>query len=253
MKRLFLILTLLGASLGLAQQTAQNHYWNLNFQSFAYLWINIGDLTFDLNADSVVGTAGYLSGMDYVYEPTINGLLACLNGETDSTYDGPSGTYNGATADSSTAPSCRFAPDIGSGGTSYDALYYDTDTSAYDNEADADLYILASGSGWVVDVAVTSGTVPSGVTLEAYPYAWDADETNLEAKDGSNPALGTDAVQVSTTSATLSSGASDKGYYVDGKYWAYLQPINYALLVDLSSVSLPIDTQLTVEYSVTAP
>jgi hypothetical protein len=52
----------------------------------------------------------------------------------------------------------------------------------------------------------------------------------------------------------VSSGATDKGYYVAGRFWQYLQPLNFALAIDLGTVSLPINsTTLQVTYTVTAP
>ncbi len=261
MKRLFLVLGLLGASLGLAAPpTSQTHNWEINFPKFAYVWINIGDLTFDLS-DHTPTNVGYLVGLNDVHEPSLNGLLECLNNNT--TFTSPSGAYTG-TQTAPSAPVCRFAPEIGSGTTSYTVVYEDPDDS-YVNYADADLFIVSSGDGWTLEAQETSAqSIPSGVTLEAYPYVWDTNEGNLEDKGGNNPSLGTGSgsggVAITESSpVTLSSGAGDKGYYVSGKYWMYLQPVNFALAIDFSNsgFSLPISltgtSALSVEYTVTAP
>ncbi len=260
MKRLFLVLGLLGASLGLAApSTTQTHNWQINFPKFAYVWINIGDLTFDLS-DHTPSNVGYLAGLNDVHEPSLNGLLECLN---NATFSNPSGTYTG-TQTAPSAPVCRFAPEIGSGTTSYTVVYEDPDDS-YVNYADADLFIVSTGDGWTLEAQETSGqSIPTGVTLEAYPYVWDTNEGNLEDKSGNNPSLGTgsggDGLAITESPAvTLSSGAGDKGYYVSGKYWMYLQPVNFALAINLGSVPLPIDLTsagsgaLQVTYTVTAP
>ena len=253
MKRLIFLSTVLVASTGLAQlQVSRSHDWQINFPSFAYLWINVGGLTFDFSDDATSGTIGYLANRSDVYDPTLSGLLACLNG--GAAFSGPSGAYTGVD-NAPTAPNCRFAPEIASGGTPYTVVYEDADNDGFVNYADADLFIVSSGGGWRVDVQITGGTVPGGMTLEAYPYVWDSNEGTLEAKDGSDPGLGTgSAVTLSGSVTTLSNGVNDKGYYVSGRFWMYLQPINFALVLNPNSVSVPINNQtLTVQYTVNAP
>ena len=256
MKRLLLVLGLLGASLSFAAlPTSQSHNWEINFPKFAYIWINIGNLTFNLS-EHTPSNVGYLGNLNSVHEPNMNGLLECLNGNV--TFAAPSGSYTGTTTAPSD-PTCRFAPEVGSGSVNYNAEYEDPDDSGA-NHADADLFIVSSGGGWTVSVEETSSqSIPNGVTLEAYPYVWDGDETNLEDKNGNNPSLGTGAVVITESSTTLSTGTTDKGYYVSGKYWMYLQPVNFALAIDLGDISLPISlttsgsNALTVEYTITAP
>jgi hypothetical protein len=189
MKRLFSLVlagTLFATTMALALPTSQTHNWQITFSKFAYVWINIGDLTFNLDDTSTPSNVGYLQSLAGVYEPSQSGLMECLTGV--SSFSGPSGSYTG-TKSVPTAPTCRFAPSIASGGAGYSAQYEDPDDS-YNNVADADLFILSTGDGWTLAARVTSGTVPSGVTLEAYPYVWDPSESVIEKKDGSAATLG---------------------------------------------------------------
>ncbi len=253
MKRLFVLFALFGASLGLAQlQTNRSHDWQINFPSFAYLWINVGNLTFDLGDDNTSGTIGYLANLNNVYDPTLSGLLKCLNAGLD--FTAPSSGYTGD-KNAPTAPTCRFAPEIASGGSSYTVQYLDGGDDSFVNYADADLFIVSSGGGWTVDVQITSGSVPNGMTLELYPYVWDPAEGELEAKNGATVTLGNpNAIALSTTSTQLSGGVSDKGYYVQNRFWMYLQPINFALVVDPDTANpLASPQTLTVQYTVNAP
>jgi len=250
MKKVWMILALLGAGFALAQTNNQSHNWKINFPKFAYVWVNVGDLTFDLSSIDDPTNLGYLAALTDVYEPTQNGLLACLNGQENSDFAEPSGDYEGTTEEPD-AVSCYFAPDIDTdSGSDYDATYYDQETSEYDNVADADFYIISTSASWTL-TAQADAEAPTGVSLLAYPYAWDEDETTLEGKDGSNVGLDAAVTITSDAAATLSAGANDKGYYVNGKYWAYLQPVNYALKINLGEVSLPIDEEeIEITYTV---
>ncbi len=254
MKRLFSLVlagTLFMATMAFAAlPTSQDHNWQITFGKFAYIWINIGDLTFNLDSTSTPSGVGYLQSLAGVYEPSQSGLMECLTGVSG--FTAPSGSYTG-TQTGPSAPTCRFAPSIASGGASYSAQYQDPDETD-NNVADADLFILSTGDGWTLTAQVTNGTVPGGVTLEAYPYVWDPSESVIEKKDGNAAALGTDAVSIEDTGpSTVSAGAGDKGYYVVGGFWQYLQPLNFALAIDLGSVSLPISSTLEVTYTITAP
>jgi len=254
MKRLFSLVlagTLFVATMAFALPTSQKHNWEITFSKFAYVWINIGGLTFNLDSASTPSGVGYLQNLTGVYEPSQSGLMECLTGV--SSFSEPSGSYTG-TQTGPSAPTCRFAPSIASGGAGYSAQYQDADSDGENNVADADLFILSTGDGWTLTAQVTSGTVPGGVTLEVYPYVWDPSESEIEKKDGNAAALGTDAVSIEDTDpSTVSAGAGDKGYYVVGGFWQYLQPLNFALAIDLGSVSLPISSTLEVTYTVTAP
>lgn len=269
MKRLLLVLGLLGASLSFAAlPTNQSHNWEINFPEFAYIWINIGDLSFDFSQETVdsTSTVGNLSNADYdstvnpeVFAPDLEGLLSCIFGNSVdlSTTDSfpPNQQYDGDTAPAS-SKTCRFAPVIGTGGSSYTAEYKDPDTNDFDNTADADLLIFSSVENWQVDVEIdASSAVPTGISLEFYPYTWDNDEFKLEDKNGNNPTLGSSAIVLdqTNTAEVLSSGATNKGYYVQDLYWFYLQPVNFAMQANLGSISVPVNATIQVNYTFSAP
>jgi len=262
MKRLLLVLVALGATLGFAQSNSVNHTWNITFNRFAYVWINVGDLSFDLTGNpSGSPTYGYLNALSNVYPGTQSGFEACINMPTFSTT---STTYQAVTSGSATGV-CYFAPVINSGGSNYDATYDDPTTTVEDfnNVADADLLVLTYDSSWTLN-AETTDSIPSGVDLLFYPYAWDPTNSRLIDPNGNSKGL-IDAVKLnsSTSTAQLSSGFGSGllpyAYRVKltsgVSPWLYLQPVNFALKVDFATAlgGGDISSTIQVTYTVSNP
>ncbi len=279
MKRLFLVLGLLIATFALAATSdSATQSWSITFPQFAYVWINAANVTFDLTTTSTVN--GKLQNLNStnnpVYPGNQDGLLQCLGLTVSSgTPSAPSGLYTGTNSSTATQ-TCYFAPNVTRGsGQNFSVNYNDPDGGTDGiNSADASLYILSSGRGWTL--TASSVTAVAGEKLYAIPLVFDSDDAtaanSLEAPDGTNYTdFGTATGQLdiskfeltATSGPSLSQGAyngglSQYGYYVQGGFWQYVQPLNFLLRIDFnqsySATSLSSNpVTYTVTYTVTAP
>ncbi len=276
MKRLFLVLGITAlTSLSFALPTEAGHYWKINVPGdFAYVWINVGDLTFDFaTADTTSTSWGHLlnyadsdTGAEKVvfYKAEQGGFYECLTEGVIDPTSGPnsSATYQGVTTPTGAKQYCFFVPKISTsatGNSSYSDAFlgfsatYEDPTNNPD-EADASLLVFSSDLNWQMDVSYSySGTFPNGLDLLIYPYAYDTDSNKPVDRshsgidiDPSSPAA--TILNSSTSSATSfangPSHTSATAYYAKVTIGSntyilrnvHLQPLEFALRLDLANI-----------------
>jgi hypothetical protein len=237
------ILSLGALVLGIAHaQSTQS--WVFKNQAFAYVYTNIGTVTFDFTAASATNP-GQLTTLSTPYPAATAGTFqACINALVTSSLSlsaqstAPTSTYTPATLPSA----CTFAPtSVSSNGT------FSVTWPSGDN-ADGALLVITNSPTWRAEASIGAWSTPGGLTAQIVPDLVNSGKL----VNGASP------VSLSATPAELSAqpGSTTDNYSYYTQYQGYyVVPELFALQVNPSAAGAQVNgtNTATVTYTVAFP